>query len=134
MACFLHWNVNFSESHPYLSLNCVTAADLSESGQNQATVKTTQVRRHRQGGGGSFVSTPSSSGSSSTHSYTQMTLRKTAILLSKNCQKIDIFSKKIEKKIFFQQKCQVFGSFLTVKWQFSGWSALISVNQVTLVI
>ena len=69
-----------------------------------------------------------------------LTLRKIAIWLSKNCQKLDIFSKKIARNFhffqkiansnfveknenfwqFFAEKCQVFGNFLTVKWQFSG--------------
>ena len=40
--------------------------------------------------------------------------------MSKNWQKLDIFSKKIAK-IFFE-KIVVFGNFLTVKWQFSGGS------------
>ena len=60
-------------------------------------------------------------------------------LIVKNCQKLDIFFKKIGKNFhffkkiaignffeknehfwqFFLKKCQVFGNFLTVKWQFS---------------
>ena len=59
------------------------------------------------------------------------------------CQKIDISFKKIDKIVIFQQnchwqfcwkndnfwqffwkECQVFGNFLTFKWQFSGGSAL----------
>jgi len=58
-----------------------------------------------------------------------LTLRKIAIWLSKNCQKLDTFFKKIAKNFhFFQKKlpfaklCQVFGNFLTVKWQFYGGS------------
>ena len=72
-----------------------------------------------------------------------LTLRKIAIWMSKNCQKLDIFFKKIYKNFhFFQQNCQwqffwknkkfghffflkkyqVFVNFLTVKWQFSGGS------------
>ena len=38
------------------------------------------------------------------------------------CQKFSFFSKKLPKS--FWKKCQVFGNFLTVKWQFSGGSAL----------
>ena len=73
-----------------------------------------------------------------------LTLRKIAIWLSKNCPKLDIFQKKIAKNFhffkkiaignffwkkmkifgfFFLKKCQVLGNFLTVKWQFSGGSA-----------
>ena len=45
--------------------------------------------------------------------------------MSKNCQKLDIFSKKLTKivifcQFFFDKKGQVFGNFLTFKWQFSG--------------
>ena len=44
--------------------------------------------------------------------------------MSKNCQKLDIFSKKLPKiNIFFKKIAKVFGNFLTVKWQFSGGSA-----------
>ena len=51
--------------------------------------------------------------------------------MSKTCQKLDIkkkmpktFIKKKEKKIVgnFFEKCQVFGNFMTFKWQFSGGS------------
>ena len=67
----------------------------------------------------------------------QLTLRKIAICLSKNCKKLDIFKRKIAKNFHFFQKSflkkwkflafkkkksQVFGNFLTVKWQFSGGS------------
>ena len=65
-----------------------------------------------------------------------LTLRKIAIWMSKNCQKLDIFFKKIDKNChFFQQNChwqfclsiflkkrQFSGNFLTFKWQFSGGS------------
>ena len=70
--------------------------------------------------------------------YPNLTLWKIAIWLSKNCQKLDIFFKKIDKKChffnkiaignfvekndtfcqFFWKKCQSFGNFLTFKWQF----------------
>ena len=53
----------------------------------------------------------------------ELTLQKIAIWLSINCQKLDIFSKKLPK-IFILKKCQVFGYFLTVKWLFSGGSAV----------
>ena len=66
------------------------------------------------------------------------------LTVKKNCQKLDIFSKKnakiflfFSKKLplaiflkkknlgqFFLKKCQVFGNFLTVKWQFSGGSGM----------
>ena len=60
--------------------------------------------------------------------------------MSKNCQKLDIFSKKltkivnifnkiandnfVEKNDNLKKKLQVFGNFLTVKWYFSGGSGL----------
>ena len=52
-----------------------------------------------------------------------LTIRKIFIWLSKNCQKLDIFSKKIAKNFHFSSKnCQRLGNFLTFKWQFSGGS------------
>ena len=60
--------------------------------------------------------------------------------MSKSCQKLDIFSKKLPRIVFkknyqcqffgknvnfwqfFEKKSQVFGNFLTFKWQFSGGS------------
>ena len=51
--------------------------------------------------------------------------------MSTNCQKLDIFFKKIAKNChFFPQisKCQVFGNLLTFKWQFSGGSACKYMN------
>ena len=76
----------------------------------------------------------------------ELTLRKTAIWMSKNCQKLEIFFKKIDKNChffnkiaignfieinnnfihfwqFFWKKFHVFGNFLTFKWQFSGGSS-----------
>jgi len=40
----------------------------------------------------------------------------------KNCQKLENFWQ------FFGKKCQVFGIFLTVKWQFSGGSGGLTVR------
>ena len=70
-----------------------------------------------------------------------LTLRKIAIWMSKNCQKLDFFFLIDKNCHFFNQiangnfvekndnfcqfswkKCQVFVYFLTVKWQFSGGS------------
>ena len=51
-----------------------------------------------------------------------LTLRKIAIWMSKNCPKLDIFFKKNWQKIVIFFKCQVFGIFLTFNWQFSGGS------------
>ena len=74
----------------------------------------------------------------------ELTLRKIAIWMSKNCQKFDIFFKKNWQKFsffqkncqwqffgqkmtifvnFFWKKCQIFGNFLTFNKQFSGGSA-----------
>ena len=75
---------------------------------------------------------------------TDLTLRKIAIWLSKNCQKLRHLKKKLPKIVFFFQKncqwqfswkkwqslafffikCQVFGNFFTFKWQFSWCSGL----------
>ena len=66
------------------------------------------------------------------------TLRRIGIWMSKNwpkldiflnCQKFSIFQKNCQRQFFwkkmnfflqFLKKCQVFGNFLTFKWQFSG--------------
>ena len=73
-----------------------------------------------------------------------LTLRNITIWMSKYCQKLEVFFKKLKKiVIFFQQncqwqfcykkwqffqffwkKCQVFGNFLTFKWQYSGGSVV----------
>ena len=59
-------------------------------------------------------------------------LPKTWHFFQKNWQKLSFFSTKLPMAIllqkndnfchFFWKKCQVLGNFLTVKWQFSGWS------------
>ena len=55
-----------------------------------------------------------------------LTLQKIAIWNLKICQKLDIFSKKLLLPLaIFLKKCQVFGNFLTVKWQFSGGSGCV---------
>ena len=63
------------------------------------------------------------------HFAWNLTLRKIAIWLSKNCQKLNLFFFKLPKickkmKFFgnLKKKSQVFGNFLTVKWQFFGGS------------
>ena len=56
----------------------------------------------------------------------RLTLQKIAIWMSKNCQKLDIFSKNWPKMTIFDTfwtKCQVLANLLTFKWQFSGGSA-----------
>ena len=47
---------------------------------------------------------------------------KNCLFFQKNCQS-QIFLKKRKFLAIFLKKCQVFGNFLTVKWQFSGVSA-----------
>ena len=53
-----------------------------------------------------------------------LTLRKIAIWMSKNCQKLSFFQKKMQLK-----KSQSFDNFLTFKWQNSWESCLIHIAQ-----
>ena len=61
------------------------------------------------------------------HQDLELTLRKIAIWLSKNCQKLDIFSKKIAKNFhFFQKNCHFwqlknfFFKILAIFWHSNG--------------
>ena len=51
-------------------------------------------------------------------------ITKNLTFFSKQFTKIVLFFNKIAIVNFFEKKCQVFGNFLTVKWQFSGGSDL----------
>ena len=50
--------------------------------------------------------------------------------MSKNCQTLDIFSKKLQMANFLK-KMKIFGNFLTFNWQFSGGSDVISCSHLT---